>query len=114
MPDDFERIEGGPKPTQSDESIEALAAENAELRKRILEDRFVAGVIIVILFDALIFRGFDNWGDALVIGAIELLGLVIVARRCNVQDLTALLDRLIGWKHGSPHGPLPPADGGQR
>ena len=108
MTGDFEKIEEGPKPTKSDEIIDALTAENTDLKRKILEERFVAIIVAVILFDAIIFRGFTNWGNPLVIGAMELVGLVILARRCNVEDLLALVDRLIGWTGSTYKGHSPP------
>lgn len=114
MGGDFEKIEGASRPTQTDESIEALTVEIQELRKTVLEERFIFIVIFLIMSDSLIFRGFSNWGDPLVIGALELIALVILARRCRVEDLTGLIDRFIGWARGSrderplpPHNPVP-------
>lgn len=64
-------------------------------RDRRKEERFLFVVIITVLADALIFPGMGSWSGPIVIGVIQLFGLMVFARHCGVQEVDWLLERLL-------------------
>jgi len=93
QPNDFLLSEGV---DARDETIAQLE-DRLEAQKDVhLEERFLWLLGIVILLDAYIFTQMSNWAGAVVIGLLQMIGLVIFAERCGINSLLPLLDRLFG------------------
>ena len=94
-----------------DDKIAALEASLGREENRHYEERFVWILVVIVLFDALIFRAIQNWAGAIVIGIIELIGIVILADRCKVDTVAPLIDRLTGFvNRAANRGQSPDAD----
>lgn len=64
-------------------------------RVRFREILFVSIILYVILFDALIFSSMQSFGGPLIIGILEGVGLLLVARAMGLKDISLILHRLI-------------------
>lgn len=84
------------QPTKRDEQIqelqEALTAERDARR----EDRFVCIVVVVLLLDIVFFSVMPSFGGPLALLILELLILIPLARRMGMEEIAAILDRVIG------------------
>lgn len=87
------------EPTSRDELIAVLESKASALEDKLNEERFLWVVICVVLADAFIFTHITNWAGALVIGLLELVGIVVFADRCGVNTVRPLIDRLTGFSH---------------
>ncbi|WP_298618716.1 hypothetical protein [uncultured Zoogloea sp.] len=87
----------GDAPGPKDETIAALEAKAQELQERLTEERFLWILACVVLFDVLAFIQMDNWAGAIVIGVIQLIGLVVLGDKLKVNVVMPLIDRLAGY-----------------
>ncbi len=81
-----------------DKAVQALAEtqeENAGVKDDRREERFLWVCACVILFDCAVFMNAQNLGGPLIVGIIELLALVILARRLGVEEVKELVFGLI-------------------
>lgn len=92
-------------PTKLDEAIAQLESEKQQLENKHYEERFVWIVVCIVLFDALIFIQMANWAGALVIGVIQLIAMVIIADRCNVDAVKPIIDKMAGGFAKHVHKP---------
>lgn len=73
---------------QLEKDVEALEATlNAE--------RFCVAVLIVVVFDAFMFREYKTWASPLALAAIEFAGLFVLARRLGVDEIVGLVYELV-------------------
>lgn len=49
--------------------------------------RFLWILVTIIFVDAILFSNMENWAAPLVIGILELIGIVILADRCKVDTV---------------------------
>jgi hypothetical protein len=86
------------RPSVKDENIAALEKIAEDLRDKIAEERFIFSVLALIFADAHIFSHMASWGGPVAILVLEVVVLVVLARRCGVQDVQRLMDRILeGW-----------------
>lgn len=57
------------------------------------EERFFCILIVTIALDVVYLRDVANWATILLIGLLELIFLIILARKLGVEDLTNILDK---------------------
>jgi len=97
MPDDeldkLTKGDGGDVKTA--QAFERLAGQLQSEQDGRKEDRFMFTLGLVVLADALIFTHMGNWGGPVVIGVIELFGLLIFARRCGVEEVQLWIDKVL-------------------
>jgi hypothetical protein len=79
-----------------DEQITALEDRVQELNNDRYEERFVWILVVLMLFDALVFSNMENWTGPIVIGVIELVAIIVVADRCKVDTAAPLIDKITG------------------
>lgn len=91
---DFEKLAGGNQPTSKDQDIEALEAEVQRLSDRLNEERFTWTLVMIMLVDLAIFPGMSNWGAPIGIVIIQLILIVILAKRFGVEEVSLFLYRL--------------------
>jgi len=58
-----------------------LEEEDEAAENRLGEERFIWTVVVVVLFDAYVFTQMQNWAGALVIGVIELVAIIVLAKK---------------------------------
>lgn len=91
----------------SDKAAEAAARLGEELeaaKDARKEERFVWIVIVTILLDVLWFSDSENPTLPVIVLVLQLIVLVILARRMGIDDVVELIDRLlhtVGSKAGS-------------
>ena len=59
------------------------------------EERFIWFIVVLVLFDCLVLEKMNNWGTPIAIFGVEIVLMLVVARRCGVQDIVLLLDRVL-------------------
>jgi len=92
------------KPSESDDQIAALESKVAALQDKLHEERFMWVLIGLVLFDVVVFTHMESWSGAIVIGAIQLIVIVILADRCRVNVVMPLLDKVGGVFGRGPNG----------
>ncbi|MDQ2080234.1 hypothetical protein RA307_08580 [Xanthobacteraceae bacterium Astr-EGSB] len=89
-------IDSAEEVDSKDSQIAILQQRVQDLENKGLEERFLWFVGLIVLFDALIFSNMENWSAPVVIGAFELIAVVIMADRCKVDTVAPLIDQLTG------------------
>lgn len=89
--------QGGPNP--KDEALAALGDKSAQQEDQRKEERFLFVLVIIVMFDAIVFTHMESWSGAIVIGVIELFGLMVFARHCGIEEVQSLLDKVLhSWR----------------
>jgi hypothetical protein len=78
-----------------DDAKAALETQLSEIKDARNEERFIWIVVCTILVDVIWFRNAINPVLPLVILVLELLVLLVLARRMGIDDLVSLVDRLL-------------------
>jgi hypothetical protein len=90
-------IKGGV--SEHNEKLAAAASELGDDIEKSLdnrgEERFVWIVVCIILFDCLVFMNMENWTGPLVIGIIELVLIIALAKKLRVEEIAKLLTRFM-------------------
>lgn len=81
--------------SKRDAQIAELQDENECLKNGRNEDRFIFGVIILILLNVIFFSHTDGWGGPLAVLVLELIVVMILARKLGVEDITNILDKYV-------------------
>ncbi|WFM72977.1 hypothetical protein [Halomonas sp. CKK8] len=81
-------------------SKSAMAAEEAykeldAVKDKLKEERFLFVLAGLVLLNAHILGNMDNWAAPVVIGILQIFGLLIFARRSGVEEVQQLLDKLL-------------------
>ena len=79
-----------------DDQIAQLESQVFEITNNRYEERFIWVLVIVILVDWQMMGSMTNWAGPVVIGILELIGLVVLADRCKVDAILPLIDRIGG------------------
>lgn len=95
----FEKLGAKEQPTHKDEKAERLESENADLKDRLLEERFYWLLCLVIIIDMVLFIHMPpSWGGPVAIVFLQSLGLIAAARKCRVDAVVEITDRILaGW-----------------
>lgn len=78
-----------------EDAVAALERENQALKDARLEERFCWILAATILFDMAIFANIQTVGVPLAILGLELLLIVVLARKCGVQQIVLFIDRVV-------------------
>lgn len=81
----------------SSDQVASLQGKVDELEDKIKEERFLWILLITVVVDMIVFGGIENWAGALVIGVLQLIGLVVLAQKCRVDPIIPLIDRIGGF-----------------
>ena len=79
-----------------DDQIAQLETQIQDATDQRYEERFLWILIVVILLDWQMLKSMDNWAAPVVIGILELIGLFVLAERCQVDAILPLIDRIGG------------------
>lgn len=91
----FDRLaEEGPA-TKTDDALAILEREHKAEKDARSEERFIWIVVCVILVDVLWFRGVSNPTLPLVVLILQLIVLLVLARRMGIDDVVVLVDRIL-------------------
>jgi hypothetical protein len=91
----FDTLKGDKGEDAIDEAKAALEAQLSAEKDARNEERFIWIVVCTILVNVIWFRNASNPVLPLVILVLELLVLVVVARRMGIDDIVSLVDRLL-------------------
>lgn len=103
-PDEFDEMAGGEPsaggPADHEIDKSAIASEHASklvsrLQDQIREERFLFLLAGLILLDAHILGSMENWAAPVVIGILQIFALLILARRCGVEEVQIWLDKVL-------------------
>ncbi|MBO0345804.1 hypothetical protein J0X15_11290 [Roseibium sp. CAU 1637] len=84
------------RPKAMDDQVANLQDKIVDLENKLHEERFLWVLLLVIVLDIFFLLQSENWSAPIVIGILELFGLIIFASRCRVDPIMPLLDRLTG------------------
>jgi hypothetical protein len=84
-----------------DQQIAELQDEIQAVQEKASEERFLWVLVFVVLVDIMVLGSMGNWSAPIVIGIIQLIGIVIWADRCGVNAVAPLVDRLSGVVRGA-------------
>lgn len=87
---------GSAKVDTRDRQIAELQEELTAERDARREDRFFFIFTIVIFLDVMFFTLFDNFGGPIALLVLQLLFLVLLAKRLGMEESVAIFDRVIG------------------
>jgi hypothetical protein len=82
-------------PTAKDAQLQELQEELTNERDARREDRFVFIVVIVLLLDVVFFTVMPSFGGPLALLVLELLILIPLAQRMGMEEIAAILDRVL-------------------
>jgi hypothetical protein len=96
-PPDIRKLIQGNAPLGKDSKDDVIAdlqskIEDATQKRN--EERFIWILVIVVIIDIGFLTQANNWSAPLVIGVLELVGLVVVAEKCKVNPIIQLIDRI--------------------
>lgn len=77
------------------EKIASLEAQLSEEKDRRLEDRFIGLVVFIIFFDIAVLHGSTNLLLPVVVLILELVILLLLAKRMGSEDMARLIDRIL-------------------
>ena len=93
-PDFKEPLPEQPKaPDRKIVELEKALSDEINARK---EERFIFAVVSILLLDVVFFSVLDGWGGPIALVVVELLLLVLVARRMGVEAVSEFLDGVLG------------------
>lgn len=93
--------------TKSSEAQALLADQLEEAKDRRKEERFIWIVIVTLLVNVLWFKDSSNATLPIVALVLELIVLIVLAKRMGIEDVVELMDRLlhtVGSKAGGQSG----------
>ena len=94
----LESVTAPPSPGQ--ESISKLNERVAELEDKIKEMRFWGVLGAVLSFDCWFFLKLNNTAGILCIFSLQVVGLWIFAKRCQVEEVGEITDKVLGlWRN---------------
>jgi hypothetical protein len=92
------------EPSKKDELIESLqTALQHEIDAR-REERWIWLVAIIVVFNALVFAQMNTWTGPLMIGLIEIIALIAVGRRWQMDHIWTLTEKLVDKWDGKIKG----------
>lgn len=97
-------LETDGEPNAKDETLAELERSLESLNDKLYEERFLWILAVVVLIDFYVFSHMENWSAPLVIGILQLVGVVILADRCKVNTVAPLVDKLTGFVHRTTRG----------
>ncbi|TXI22296.1 MAG: hypothetical protein E6Q61_09365 [Nitrosomonas sp.] len=92
------------EPTVKDKQIERLQRELDYERDARREERFVCILVLVILLDVVFFSVMSNFGGPIALLILELLILFSLAKRMGMEQIAAILDRVMNRLAGNNNG----------
>ena len=90
------------EPTLKDDQIERLQKKLDYERDARREERFIFIVVLVILLDVVFFSIMPSFGGPIALLILELLILIPLAKRMGMEEIAAILDRVLNNVAGNP------------
>ncbi|MFP4465016.1 MAG: hypothetical protein ACLFP8_07300 [Alphaproteobacteria bacterium] len=80
---------------KKDKQIATLQTQLEEVKEERHEERFCWALSLLILLNVFFFTNMEGWGAPISILLLQLVLLIILARKWGVEDLTDILDKYI-------------------
>lgn len=93
--DDLTKLARRSVDTAEADAIASLSNALEALRDARNEERFIWIVVTIVLFDAMIFAKIESWSGPIVIGLVQLILLVVAARRLGIQEVSQILAKFL-------------------
>ena len=84
-----------------DQNLANLDKEITELQRKIIaqdkenkNERFLWIMVVMILFDAFWFSNSQSWGGPMVIGIIEIIMLIAIAEKLEVEAIVGIVEKI--------------------
>lgn len=87
-----------------DDALASLSQRYQDLDKKSKEDKFLFAFVFLLVMDFLVFPGCESWGAPVALTILQIIFLLILARKYEVREVGQLLDRVIdsmGSRNGS-------------
>jgi hypothetical protein len=94
-PPTFSTLKGDPDDTAIDDAKASIERELSEQKDARMEERFVWIVVTAILLDIIWFHDSTNATLPIVVMILELVALMVIARRMGVDDFVQLIGRVL-------------------
>lgn len=96
MRDDYNAFEAASEDGMADSQVAALEQDLEKLKDSFREERFCWALAILILLDVIFFTRIDGgWGAPITILFLEVILLLVLARKWGVEDLTDVIDKIV-------------------
>lgn len=92
---DLEKLADVEKDDPAADALGKLSDELELLKDARLEERFGWICVCIILLDTILFDKMESWSGPIIIGAIELILLVVLARRFGIQEVSQMLAKFL-------------------
>lgn len=79
------------------DQVAALQKRVEDLDNKLYEERFLWILVLIVVLDCFFLLQANNWSAPLVIGVLQLIGLVVLASKCRVDPIMPLIDKLSGF-----------------
>lgn len=98
MSDEFEAAANQSAQDIDGENIARLERTITCLEDRIEEQRFLWVSVLLIVVDLLTFGDMQTWAGPIGILVIQVVILVVLAKRCGIEEVGQLLDKVLNTK----------------
>lgn len=95
---DFDKLSEKYPPDKKDEEIASLTESLQNCKDSKKEERFLWVLIAIILFNVPVFNDMENWGGPIAILVLEVIFLLIIARKCGIDEIERWLDKYLSSK----------------
>lgn len=86
---------GGAENVWRNDEIAQLSEEVEGLKNKLGEVVFIAIFFNVIVIDMFLFQFYDVWTSPLVIGILQIIVLIVLARICKVNDINVIMNIIL-------------------
>ena len=83
------------EPSRKDELIESLQSKLQDETDSRKEERFIWLVVVILMFDAFTFANMQTWTGPLMIGFVQLVIVIVLGRRWQMDEIWTLTTRVI-------------------
>lgn len=84
--------EESPKLAAAKSELEEEDEAIADMRR---EERFMWALACLVLFDTVVFREFQTWSGPIVIGLLQVIFIMVLAKRHGIEEIGAILASFI-------------------
>lgn len=81
--------------TKRDEQIQKLQQRLSEEKDSRKQERFFGILVFLILLNVILVTPMQTWGGPISILILELIALVLLARRMGLQEASQIIDRIL-------------------
>lgn len=80
------------------DAFAALQDELERARDTHREERFIWVVVVLLVVDMATFGSMETWAAPVSILALQIIGLMVFAKRCGVEDVHQIMDKILATK----------------